>query len=231
MITLQTGGLKVDLEVVDYKPNNRKDLCRMNFHVYGNGIDIQQDAMRERLSNSELEMLTYCLEQLLQGTSEGDFIDCVYLELFFEIVLKPYKGLRVYASIGQSDLNKLDLQFNIGECKKLYNYLIEDVGVIVKTSPEIEQDDENEIDKTYRYVKVVYNPDDVREYSYLDENRIADYDSYVWVPVGKDNKQKIAFVVEFEDYTADKVPFPLDKVKKILRLATDEEVAKIESDW
>ena len=88
-----------------------------------------------------------------------------------------------------------------------------------------------ETEKTYRYVKVVYNPDDIREYSYLDENHIADYDSYVWVPVGKDNKEKIAFVVDLEDYTADKVPFPIDRVKKILRLATDEEVATIEANW
>ena len=83
-------------------------------------------------------------------------------------------------------------------------------------------------ERTYRYVKVVYDPDDAREYSYLDVERVAEHDSYVWVPAGRDNKKKLALVVDVDDYGADSVPYPIDRVKRVLRPATAEEVAKIE---
>ena len=83
----------------------------------------------------------------------------------------------------------------------------------------------------YRYVKVVYDANTAFEYSYLDEQGVASVGDYVWVPVGKFNEKKIAYVVKAGEYTADRVPYPLEKTKKILRLATDEELAKIEADW
>lgn len=84
---------------------------------------------------------------------------------------------------------------------------------------------------TFRYIKVVFDNDDVREYSYLDRNRIADFGDYVWVPAGKENKQKLALVVDVKDYSPDELPYPIERTKNILRLASDEEVAMIEANW
>lgn len=83
----------------------------------------------------------------------------------------------------------------------------------------------------YRYVKVVYDADSPFEYSYRDDGRAAKPNDFVWVPVGKLNEKKIARVVSVGDYSKECVPFPLEKTKSILRVATDDEVAQIEANW
>lgn len=83
----------------------------------------------------------------------------------------------------------------------------------------------------YRYIKVVYDRDSAFAYSYLDSVGNINIGDYVWVPVGRYNEKRLAYVVSVGEYTIDKVPFPLDRTKKVLRLATDDEVAKAEGDW
>lgn len=78
--------------------------------------------------------------------------------------------------------------------------------------------------RLYRYIKVVYDPMSSFEYSYLDKERIAAVDDYVWVPVGRFNEEKIAHVVSVGDYAAEDAPFPVERTKAVIRLATQKEV-------
>lgn len=229
-LRIDLNGIMMSMEITHYQPTDKSNWedvwCTTNISFKSGFIDYRTDSCC--LCACEVDSIRYHLTDLLTGKmKEPTFMSCVEPDLEFNFVpnekLGPYTEMIVHLwSDGCMTDNSLHLTLECEDCENLLEYL---------NAVSNGKDNEEEVEKTYRYVKVVYNPDDVKEYSYLDENRIADYDSYVWVPVGRDNKRKIAFVVDFEDYTVDKVPYPLDRVKKILRLATDEEVAKIESDW
>lgn len=77
---------------------------------------------------------------------------------------------------------------------------------------------------TYRYVKVIFDPSATVRYSYIDEDRIASINDYVVVPAGSYNDVKIAMVVDIGDYTSKNAPYPVERTKRIIRLATSEEI-------
>lgn len=58
-------------------------------------------------------------------------------------------------------------------------------------------------------------------YYYLTEDENIEVGDRVIVPVGPDNHERIAVVNEVEYFARDNVPFPLDKVKHIIRKCTD----------
>lgn len=85
--------------------------------------------------------------------------------------------------------------------------------------------------KLFRYIKVVYDPISPFEYSYLDNGRIAAVGDYVWVPVGRYNEERIAYVVSVGDYAAEDAPFPVERTKAVIRLATQTEVDGYDDSW
>lgn len=227
MITLEADNLKVDLEAVEYIPNTC-DWCGLDLHIYGSGIDIfvkEDDCLLTVELEKVVKYLGLMLSDRLKKTKQ---INC--LEPNFVFLVSPSEScLYIVINIlnnGFISLNYLTVCLERKECKRLYDYLTQSVGV----TSDIDNGECSAEKKTYRYVKVVYDVDSIREYSYLDENRIADYDTYVWVPVGSDNKERLAYVVDIGEYTADNVPYPLEKTKNILRVATEKEVSKIEAE-
>ena len=231
MISFDLGNLKADMEIVGYDPN-KDDWCGIDFHVYGNGIDIHIDSNLKSILNFELEMVTKFLGRMLDGKPDCEMpYDLMESDFDFEISSVP-KCLIIRVNIlngKQNTPHYLDVYFNEANCALLYDYLINEVGIsYLGDSDYIEI---SPVKDTFRYIKVVFNDYSSIEYSYLDENRIAACDSYVWVPVGRDNIPKLAYVVDMKDYEEAKVPYPLEKTKKVLRTATDEEVAKAEENW
>ena len=73
----------------------------------------------------------------------------------------------------------------------------------------------------YIYCKVVFGENDFDEYGktyyYLADTNDYVKDDYVLVPVGKYNNQIIAKIVAVEYYSKDQVPYPLYKIKHIIR--------------
>lgn len=68
-------------------------------------------------------------------------------------------------------------------------------------------------------------------YWYLDESGQAQPRGYVWVRMGRHDKEQLAYVDCVRWCTADNVPYPLERVKKVLRQATDEESERAEKTW
>ena len=62
-----------------------------------------------------------------------------------------------------------------------------------------------------------------KSYYYLTENDTLAIGDFVFVPVGKDGRTAIVEIVNIEYFPEDKVPFPLEKVKRIIRKCTDDD--------
>lgn len=63
-----------------------------------------------------------------------------------------------------------------------------------------------------------------KSYYYLTEDDTLSAGDLVVVPVGKDDGTAVVKIVDIEYFPADKVPFPLDKVKSILRKCTEDDL-------
>lgn len=62
-----------------------------------------------------------------------------------------------------------------------------------------------------------------KSYYYLTDDDTLQVGDSVFVPVGKDGRTAIVEIVNIEYFTEDDAPFPLDKIKTIIRKCTDED--------
>ena len=83
--------------------------------------------------------------------------------------------------------------------------------------------------KKYRFVFVDFEFG-TREYSYLCEDEKLGVNSLVVVPVGKSNREKTAKIIGVQFADAENAPYPMDKIKSVIRAANAEEAAAF-VDW
>ena len=83
--------------------------------------------------------------------------------------------------------------------------------------------------QAYRYCQIRFAAGG-QLYSYLADDLELQAGDYVVVPAGPDNCEKIVEVVSVQDYARDKVPYPLEKTKKVLRKASREEITRVLAD-
>ncbi len=81
----------------------------------------------------------------------------------------------------------------------------------------------------YIFCSVIFSKNGKNFYYISNEDDIEICDLVI-VPVGKDNKEKIAEVVNVEYFSKETVPFPLNKTKKIIRRCNDEDMKKLEKE-
>lgn len=74
----------------------------------------------------------------------------------------------------------------------------------------------------YIYCSVTFG-ESYNTYDYLTDDDSIEVGDLVIVPVGKDNHQVVVEVVKIRYYQENKVPYPIDKTKKIIRKYTEEE--------
>lgn len=70
-----------------------------------------------------------------------------------------------------------------------------------------------------------------QEYSYLCEDRSIRAGDRVIVPVGRTNEELCLRVSKAEFLPAEKAPFPLERIKKVIRKASPEELKMIDGPW
>ena len=68
-------------------------------------------------------------------------------------------------------------------------------------------------------------------YWYIDEEKQTQADTYVWVNMGRRNTEQIVYVDSVHYCNADDVPYPIDKTKRVLRQATEEETEEADVLW
>lgn len=64
-------------------------------------------------------------------------------------------------------------------------------------------------------------------YWYLDESGKVKAGDYVWVQMGRHNTEQIVYVDSVRYFAEDTAPYPVNRVKKILRAATEEEIKNL----
>lgn len=64
-------------------------------------------------------------------------------------------------------------------------------------------------------------------YWYLDESKTVKAGDYVWVRMGRRNTEQIVLVDSVRNFSDTNAPFEPSSVKRVLRIATDEELHKI----
>ena len=68
-------------------------------------------------------------------------------------------------------------------------------------------------------------------YWYIDESGLTKPKTYVWVKMGRHDIEQIVYVDSIKWCETDKTPYPMDKVKRILRQTTPEEALKAKNNW
>lgn len=74
----------------------------------------------------------------------------------------------------------------------------------------------------YMFVFVTFG-ESGQEYSYLCDDESVSEGDRVLVPVGKSGKETVATVTKIEYHPADEAPYPIDKIKSVIRAADEEE--------
>ena len=114
--------------------------------------------------------------------------------------------------------------------------IIEEIKSFMLHFYEIEVFSKNFYDKSrrkygeYIYCKVQFR-NSYKYYYYITTDDSISEGDYVLVPVGAENKVKIVEVKSVEYYEEKYVPFPLDKVKHILRKCIDDELDEIYDEY
>ena len=68
-------------------------------------------------------------------------------------------------------------------------------------------------------------------YWYIDEEKQTKENTYVWVNMGRRNTEQIVYVDSVRYCNASDVPYPVEKTKRLLRQATEEETEEADVLW
>ena len=68
-------------------------------------------------------------------------------------------------------------------------------------------------------------------YWYIDEEKQTQENTYVWVNMGRRNAEQIVYVDSVRYCNANDVPYPVEKTKRVLRQATEEETEEADVLW
>ncbi len=77
----------------------------------------------------------------------------------------------------------------------------------------------------YIFCSVEFSRGGGKSYYYLTDDDTLETGDYVLIPIGSNGHTSNAKIVDIEYFDKDNVPFPLDKVKRIIRKCTDDDFA------
>lgn len=88
-----------------------------------------------------------------------------------------------------------------------------------------------ETEKKILYVGVSPHPYKGKGYWYVDEYGLTQPKTYVWVRMGRHEKEQLAYVDYVRWTTPEEAPYPYEKAKRVLRQATEKEQEEAEIAW
>ena len=86
-------------------------------------------------------------------------------------------------------------------------------------------------DKKVLYVGVSPKPLYGCNYWYVDESGLTKEKTFVWVRMGRHDREQLAYVDSILWCNINEVPYSYDKAKRILRQTTEEESNKAKEEW
>lgn len=213
MLYFELQDIELSLEIA----KDGGDYC-MRAHVSAEFMDYEGEYV---LTKEDLTDVVKYLSMSVEGNlTKGG----VFTTNSADVKFRFYKdgGVDLILQLSGESKNALILHLENGHCVEMLDYLKKlNVGSNSNFDDGV----------LHRFIKVSFDPSDDMEFSYLDEEKIADETDYVWVPRGRFDKPCLAYVVEVGDYLAKDAPYPVDKTKSILRLATEEECEAAEANW
>ena len=88
-----------------------------------------------------------------------------------------------------------------------------------------------EKEKKILYVGVSPHPYKGKGYWYVDEYGLTQPKTYVWVRMGRHDREQLAYVDCVRWVTEESAPYPYEKAKRVLRQASEKEQEKAEKAW
>lgn len=85
--------------------------------------------------------------------------------------------------------------------------------------------------KKWLYVGVSPYPYKGKGYWYIDEEGVTQPNTFVWVKMGRHNREQMAYVDCVRWCEDGQEPYPQERVKRVLRQTTAEEHEKAEESW
>lgn len=68
-------------------------------------------------------------------------------------------------------------------------------------------------------------------YWYVDESGLTKPKTYVWVKMGRHEREQIVFVDSVRWCDKDNAPYPIDKARRVLKQATEKESKHAKETW
>ena len=87
------------------------------------------------------------------------------------------------------------------------------------------------MEKKVLYVGVSPHPYKGKGYWYVDEYGLSQPNTYVWVRMGRHDREQVAYVDCVRWTTIENAPYPYEQAKKVLRQATEEESEQAKKSW
>jgi hypothetical protein len=136
------------------------------------------------------------------------------------------RGTVAEFSVGNNGFVALNLEMEKGS-KEI---TIDEIAEFCLQENEVAEEETSE-GKQYCFVGVSPKGQYGRNYWYIDEEQRSMPGTYVWVGMGRNNKEQIVYVDSVQYCTEHDAPYAIEKTKRILRQATKEESEEAEEDW
>lgn len=130
-------------------------------------------------------------------------------------------------SMGNNGFVSLSVESN----NAVKEFTIDEIAKFIVTSEETDTIETENTEKLYCFVGVSPKGRYGCNYWYIDEEQKSRPDTYVWVCMGKKNREQIVYVDSVQYCSIENAPYDVEKAKRILRQATDEESENAAIDW
>lgn len=214
-------ALHYETQVIEQKLILDREANTFEFYKYINGIE--QYHYKKGMSYYIDKVLKYCEYENFLESDEEVFDEEESDIKRYKITIDYYKNSQ---RITEGSFNKYGLP-------KDYPKFIEAIETyfdIDKTDTIFDSDLYNnpkDSENKHIYCSIIFQSGG-KKYYYITEDNNIKVGDYVVVGVGIYNYEKIVEVVAVEHFEYDDVPFPLEHVKSILRIATDEDFDELD---
>lgn len=189
----------------------------------------------ERMSEKLLKNLRNFDERMTELTQRDKFaLSDGNLTKYFgkNVKITTLKGAVIRGKeTGFSIGNNGFVSFEIRIGKSTREITIDEIGEMTVETEENAPSGGETTERQYCFVGVSPKGYYDCNYWYIDEEKKTVPDTYVWVCMGKNNQEQIVYVDSVQYCTADNAPYDIDKAKRVLRQATEEESEEAALHW
>lgn len=237
MPKLETQGTKFTFSVLPYRLGEeywaRTSISIQNEFIFYEDVG-------EYISNEELETLITALSRLLAGGYEREYtVAFETAGLAIDLYAHTKNGAPVSREMRRKNdcvmavrllLRSKEKKQFLGGVHTLLFHRKEIENFLAALQAEYQENAFQRRHGTGKYLFVGVSPLGYRgcNYRYFDPSGKAKTGDYVWVRMGRHNTEQIVFVDSARYYDDEDAPYNPQTVKRVLRMATAEEIQEIE---